>query len=150
MAQKILFGLLESVQLCLSFSDFYQRILPTTQRQPADTTFMSGKPLKAKRPSLDGKGSSITGAVSAREDFSGSLAVAGPGDDVVYDDSRLLPIANTSRIMKTALPPNAKISREGESGFFCFSPVFAFVYVLSAMYVTSVCISERVRSKVRQ
>jgi histone H3/H4 len=81
---------------------------------------MSGKPLKGKRPTLDGKDpSSVGGAASRGDPFSGNAAVVGAGDDVVYDDSRLLPIANTSRIMKTALPPNAKISREGEYCLCC-------------------------------
>jgi hypothetical protein len=75
------------------------------------TICMSGKPLKAKRQS-DGNGSASGGGAAA---VGGSAA--GAGDDVHYDDSRLLPIANTSRIMKTALPPNAKISREGVFSF---------------------------------
>ena len=75
------------------------------------TICMSGKPLKAKRPS-DGNGTASGGGAAA---VGGSAA--GAGDDVHYDDSRLLPIANTSRIMKTALPPNAKISREGVFSF---------------------------------
>jgi hypothetical protein len=75
---------------------------------------MSGKPLKPKRPSLDGKGPSSTGGAAARADPFLASSAAAVGDDVLYDDSRLLPIANTSRIMKTALPQNAKISREGD------------------------------------
>jgi hypothetical protein len=77
---------------------------------------MSGKPLKAKRPALDGKPLSSGGGAAARADPCPGSA-SGAGEDANYDDSRLLPIANTSRIMKSALPPNAKISREGNSFF---------------------------------
>jgi hypothetical protein len=80
---------------------------------------MSAKPitLKPKRPSSDSKGASSAGGGAARGDPLPGASAAGGGDDVLYDESRLLPIANTSRIMKTALPPNAKISREGEFDF---------------------------------
>jgi hypothetical protein len=77
------------------------------------TLGMSGKPLKAKRPSFDGNEPTSGGGAAA---VGGSAS--GAGDDAQYDDNRLLPIANTSRIMKTALPPNAKISREGVFSFY--------------------------------
>ena len=123
-------------------------LLPTL-----DTTCMSGKPLKAKRPSADGKGSSSGGGAAARGDpFSGGSAAAAAGDDVLYDESRLLPIANTSRIMKTALPPNAKISREGEFGFFFLAVLLRFGHCpcCSVNDLTIVCRSQRVRAKVCQ
>ena len=77
---------------------------------------MSGKPVKPKlaRPSQGDQGFLLAGGAAARGETSFGGSAAGAGDDVPYDDSRLLPIANTSRIMKTALPPNAKISREGK------------------------------------
>jgi hypothetical protein len=80
-------------------------------------TCMSGKPLKPKAGRAaqgDHQGFHLAGGAAARGETSFGGSAAGAGDDVPYDDSRLLPIANTSRIMKTALPPNAKISREGK------------------------------------
>jgi len=78
---------------------------------------MSGKPVKAKRPSADGKRSSSAAAAAFGGDPFRSSAAGAADDGMHYDDSRLLPIANTSRIMKTALPPNAKISKEGKCCF---------------------------------
>jgi len=78
---------------------------------------MSGKPLKAKRTSADGKSASSVAAAASDGDLMQGSAAGAADDGVQYDESRLLPIANTSRIMKSALPPNAKISKEGRCEF---------------------------------
>lgn len=51
-----------------------------------------------------------------------------PGDSVIKEQDRLLPIANVGRIMKQILPPNAKISKEGkETMQECVSEFISFV-----------------------
>ncbi len=49
-------------------------------------------------------------------------------DDIIKEQDRVLPIANVSRIMKNAVPPNAKIAKDAkETVQECVSEFIAFV-----------------------
>lgn len=59
---------------------------------------------------------------------SSSAAAAGGDGDEVREQDRFLPIANISRIMKKALPSNAKVSKEAkETVQECVSEFISFV-----------------------
>ena len=53
---------------------------------------------------------------------------AGADDEFIRDQDRLLPIANVSRIMKQAIPSNAKIAKDAkETVQECVSELIAFI-----------------------
>lgn len=62
------------------------------------------------------------------EDDGASTSQLGGEDGDIRDQDRLLPIANVGRIMKLAVPPSAKISKEGKEAVQeCVSEFIAFV-----------------------
>ncbi|KAE9618477.1 putative transcription factor Hap3/NF-YB family [Lupinus albus] len=68
-----------------------------------------------------GKVSNIEGFKYNFTDATASETSAYQSQDegVIKEQDRLLPIANVGRIMKQTLPPNAKVSKEGEASDKC-------------------------------
>jgi nuclear transcription Y subunit beta len=59
----------------------------------------------------------------------------------VREQDRFLPIANVSRIMKKALPSNAKISKDAkETVQECVSEFISFITGMSSIFMFSVCV----------
>jgi hypothetical protein len=62
-------------------------------------------------------------------------------DASVREQDRFLPIANVSRIMKKALPSNAKISKDAkETVQECVSEFISFITGMSSIFMFSVCV----------